>query len=168
MVVVVDDEPLSEAHIVVLIVVVDVEVRDEVRTDVVVDAEVFVVDVFEVVTDAEGVAVVITEGILLEVVSVAIEPVSVVTAEELCAGAEVPVVLFVSEPVCVFVVEDDVTAPAEISGKAVCMVVCIVEEADAETVIFVVVCVTGSDEATVDVWIISKLFKVVVVTVAEV
>lgn len=167
MVVVVDDVPLSEAHIVVLVVVVVVEVRDEVRTDVVVDAEVFVVEIFEVVTDAEEVVVVITEGILLEVVLVGTEPVSVVAAEEVCAGTEVPVVVFVTEPVCAFVVEDDVTAPAEVSGKAV-FVVCVISDTDAETVISVAVCVTDSDEAAADVWIISKLFKVVVVTAAEV
>lgn len=122
MVVVVDDEPLSEAHIVVLIVVVDVEVRDEVRTDVVVDAEVFVVDVFEVVTDAEEVAVVITEGVLLEVVSVGTAPVSVVAeavaAEEVVYETEVPVVRFAFGSVCVFAVEDDAVVPDE----AVCTV----------------------------------------------
>lgn len=111
---------------VVLAVVVVVEVRDEVRTDVVVDAEVFVVDVFEVVADAEEVVVVITEGILLEVVLVGTATVSVVdeaaAAEEVVYETEVPVVRFAFESVCVFAVEDDVVVPDAASGKAVCTV----------------------------------------------
>lgn len=94
-----------------------VEVRDEVRTDVVVDAEVFVVDIFEVVADAEEAAVVITEGILLEVVSVGTAPVSVVdeaAAEEVVYKTEVPVVRFAFGSVCVLAVEDDAIVPDEV------------------------------------------------------
>ncbi len=149
------------------VVVVVVEVRDEVRTNVVVvvvfDDWGFVVDVSEVVTDAEGVIVVVTEGILPEVVPVGREPVSVAAAEEVCAGTEVPVVLLIPETVCTFVVEDDVTAPEETSGKTVCAV-CVIEVTDAETVLPAVVCVTGSDA---DVRVISKLFNAVVVTADE-
>lgn len=123
-----DDEPLSEAHIVVLTVVVDVEVRDDVRTDVVdVDAEVLVVEVFEVVTDADEIVVVVTEDVLLEVVSVGSGPVAVVAAvvfaEEVVRETEVTVVLFVFESVCVFAVEDDTVVPDKVPGKAVCTVV---------------------------------------------